>query len=347
MAVKQSFRLGVLGSVFLYTIFSWGAGIELGDTSFEVESNAKIEKTADLGGPTTFSVENSVGNISVEGTNLDQMVLEVVSTGKGSAKVEWTVPESGKMRIKAVYPSGGGSISSSMGISSGGSYINIGGRVFRGGSVSIINGKVIIDGQEVSMTSSSNPSLNFKIKIPKSQLAHIKMETVSGNIKLEDFSGDQDLNRERVVNTKTTSGDVTLARVDALGGISSTTISGNIQASALNVGEQGFQGRTTSGDMTLSKLRGPISVETISGDVRSIVSSEGDISAKTTSGDIQISEHSEGGVRANSISGDIKLNNPSATFEEPRTVSGTIKTNRSERNSARRANVVHSNPFNF
>lgn len=109
-----------------------------------------------------------------------------------------------------------------------GSSITVNGKTFRGNDVSIVNGRVIVDGVEQDAPGNGYSSMRLSIKI-------------EGNVELlETASGDVQVSGN-VGQVNSSSGDVTCADV-----------SGNVQ--------------TVSGDVRASRILG--SVKSVSGDIR-------------------------------------------------------------------------------
>jgi len=159
-----------------------------------------------------------------------------------------------------------------------------------------------------SFFGSTRTSVYYELLIPDS--THLKIETVSGNAEIRDFTG--------ALEVKTVSGDIKI--FEAKSSVKCKTISGNINLEHI-IGDTELI--TTSGDLMVHDLEGSLDAESVSGDMvlKKII---GNAVTKTTSGDIRV-RNLKGSFEAESVSGDIDVVPFSQAEEiEIETVSGDI-----------------------
>lgn len=151
-------------------------------------------------------------------------------------------------------------------------------------------------------------SVYYELLVPDS--THLKVETVSGNAEIHDFSG--------ALEVKTVRGDIRI--IEAKSRVKCKTISGNIHLEHI-IGDTELI--TTSGDLMVHDLEGSFDAESVSGDMvlKKII---GNTDIKTTSGEIGV-RNLKGSFEAESVSGDIDVASFSQAEEiEIETVSGDI-----------------------
>ena len=159
-----------------------------------------------------------------------------------------------------------------------------------------------------SLFGSTRTSVRYELLVPHS--IHLKVETVSGNAKFNDFSG--------ALEVKTVSGDIRV--VEAKSRVKCKTISGNIRLEHI-IGDTELT--TTSGDLMVYDLEGSFDTESVSGDMV-LKEMTGNADIKTTSGDIGV-RNLKGSFDAESVSGDMDIESFSqAERIEIETVSGDI-----------------------
>ena len=145
-----------------------------------------------------------------------------------------------------------------------------------------------------------NMSILFlDIYIPSEFAKEVNAASISGDINIENFSGEK-------IKLKNTSGDIA---------VKSTKVS-EIQTESI------------SGDVYFEKVEGGLEVSTVSGEVNAgLISLIGDVLIKTTSGEIKliIPSSSMFAFELDSISGDIKNNFDSKiNFENERSMQGNV-----------------------
>lgn len=121
--------------------------------------------------------------------------------------------------------------------------ITINGKTYNGNSVSIVNGRVYIDGKE-SLPGEEGKEINIVVtgNIENLEVDACQKILVTGNVgKVKTVSGDVDVNGNITGDVQTTSGDIECEKID-----------GSIQ--------------TTSGDVSCGNVGG--SVKTLSGDIK-------------------------------------------------------------------------------
>ncbi|QES89095.1 DUF4097 family beta strand repeat-containing protein [Rhizosphaericola mali] len=144
----------------------------------------------------------------------------------------------------------------------------------------------------ITWSNSDRLNVSFKIHVPN----HIAttLTTSSGDIAMENLSGD--------VKIKTTSGDVSGSTIK--GELNIETASGDIQLSVVK--SQSIHLNTASGDIQIENAKtNTLAIGTASGDVR-ITDANGNTTIGTASGDINVKLNS-GSLVTNSASGDQQL----------------------------------------
>ena len=145
---------------------------------------------------------------------------------------------------------------------------------------------------------------------PEVQAEKIQVSSTSGDIRLDSALAEKQ-------DISTTSGDITVEQARGETKISST--SGEIRVSAL---EGPLRTSTTSGDITLGQVTGSIALSTTSGEIR-LEEAKGDFDAESTSGDIRV-ESLEGSFRMSATSGELSVSRASG-FGTAHSVSGDIR----------------------
>ena len=145
---------------------------------------------------------------------------------------------------------------------------------------------------------------------PEVRAEKIQVSSTSGAIRLDSALAEK-------LDISTTSGDITVEQARGETKISST--SGEIRVSAL---EGPLRTSTTSGDITLGQATGSIALSTTSGEIR-LEEAKGDFDAESTSGDIRV-ESLEGSFRMSATSGELSVSRASG-FGTAHSVSGDIR----------------------
>ena len=145
---------------------------------------------------------------------------------------------------------------------------------------------------------------------PEVRAEKIQVSSTSGAIRLDSALAEK-------LDISTTSGDITVEQARGETKISST--SGEIRVSAL---EGPLRTSTTSGDITLGQVTGSIALSTTSGEIR-LEEAKGDFDAESTSGDIRV-ESLEGSFRMSATSGELSVSRASG-FGTAHSVSGDIR----------------------
>ncbi len=173
------------------------------------------------------------------------------------------------------------------------------------------NGNLIIttSGEKsFNLFGSSRTSVSYRLLVPGS--SHLKVETVSGDAKIQDFTG--------TLEVKTVSGDIRI--LDTKSRVKCKTISGDIHLKHI-VGDTELI--TTSGDLTVQDLKGSFDAESVSGDM-ALKKMIGNLDIKTTSGEIVVRDL-KGSYEAESVSGDMDVDSFSEAEKiEIETVSGDV-----------------------
>ena len=144
---------------------------------------------------------------------------------------------------------------------------------------------------------------------PEVQAEKIQVSSTSGDIRLDSALAEKQ-------DISTTSGDITVEQARGETKISST--SGEIRVSAL---EGPLRTSTTSGDITLGQVTGSITLYTTSGEIR-LEEGEGDFDAESTSGDIRVGSLA-GSFRMSTTSGELTVSRV-GSFGRAHSVSGDI-----------------------
>lgn len=145
---------------------------------------------------------------------------------------------------------------------------------------------------------------------PEVQAEKIQVSSTSGDIRLDSALAEKQ-------DISTTSGDITVEQARGETKISST--SGEIRVSAL---EGPLRTSTTSGDITLGQVTGSITLSTTSGEIR-LEEGEGDLDAESTSGDIRVGILA-GSFRMSTTSGELTVSR-AGSFGRAHSVSGDIR----------------------
>lgn len=148
------------------------------------------------------------------------------------------------------------------------------------------------------------------MRLPEVQAGKIQASSTSGEIRF-DSAAAKDL------DISTTSGDITVKQARGSTKISST--SGEVRVSAL---EGPLRTSTTSGDITLGQVTGSITLSTTSGEIKLEEGLE-DLDAESTSGDIRVGSLA-GSFRMSTTSGELTVSRAGA-FGTAHSVSGDIR----------------------
>ncbi len=128
--------------------------------------------------------------------------------------------------------------------------------------------------------------LTMDVSIPRQFHGETDIQTVSGNIGLDSFSGKR-------ISLETVSGDIGLTGLSAAE-VDLKTVSGDVSCAGFTAKETEIE--TTSGELLLNDIAGEIQLQTISGDIRiGSRTLEDSIKVNTTSGKV-ILEYPENAV---------------------------------------------------
>lgn len=123
---------------------------------------------------------------------------------------------------------------------------------------------------------------NVDIYLPKNEYQNIDVELISGDLKINNFIFNE-------ISIKTTSGDISLSKLNVNNKVVIDLVSGDFHVEDLNVTND-------------------LNVETVSGYIKINTVSSKSISAKTVSGDIYVNDLITNSIKTETISGDIDLN---------------------------------------
>lgn len=147
-------------------------------------------------------------------------------------------------------------------------------------------------------------SFYFELLIPDK--AHLRVETVSGRVKVHKMGGSLDI--------RTVSGDIEV--LTAKNGVRCKTVSGDIHLEEI-VGNADL--KTTSGKISVEGIKGSVKAETVSGNIKlEAFSHAEEVEMESISGNIRLrGELSPGGIyEINSHSGNVEMSIPSdSNFE--------------------------------
>ena len=169
-----------------------------------------------------------------------------------------------------------------------------------------ISSKIGLTAQGGFLASTTSGDMLF----PEVQAEKIQVSSTSGDIRLDSALAEKQ-------DISTTSGDITVEQARGETKISST--SGEIRVSAL---EGPLRTSTTSGDITLGQVTGSITLSTTSGEIR-LEEGEGDFDAERTSGDIRVGSLA-GSFRMSTTSGELTVSR-AGSFGRAHSVSGDIR----------------------
>ena len=169
-----------------------------------------------------------------------------------------------------------------------------------------ISSKIGLTAQGGFLASTTSGDMLF----PEVQAEKIQVSSTSGDIRLDSALAEKQ-------DISTTSGDITVEQARGETKISST--SGEIRVSAL---EGPLRTSTTSGDITLGQVTGSITLSTTSGEIR-LEEGEGDLDAESTSGDIRVGSLA-GSFRMSTTSGELTVSR-AGSFGRAHSVSGDIR----------------------
>jgi lia operon protein LiaG len=164
-----------------------------------------------------------------------------------------------------------------------------------------------------------NLSTNLDVYIPENYKKSIDIETVSGEVSMDELQAD-------VLKVYTVSGDVDINSI-----VASTTdfgsVSGSIDIKAISSKSNGFE--TTSGDVKIDSITGDIKANSVSGSITAIYKEfNNDIQAETVSGDVKLSlpQDSAFNIDFSTMSGDLDNEFPLVVTGkiEKRNVKGTV-----------------------
>ncbi len=322
----------IFSGILVTGIFTVGVVYGGGDVrseNFELKPNQQFNHELPIAEPSIFSIENSMGDIRVVATPGNVIRLRgEYRGGSKPATLKFKEVEKGKIKVFIEYPGGTGGTSINMG--GGGVVISGGGSVvvssISGRNVSIINGKVIIDGVEVSGNSGGvsiggSGSAALTLEVPSEFLLHLKAESKQGNVEAIGFeAGDNN----RQITLETSQGNVSAERVNASGGIRLDTKQGDAEAAQ------------ATGRLEMYSKQGNISA---SGNI-------GDIKAETKMGNIHIVGQ-KGHVDAETKMGNINLNNPESLSETATSKMGNVRGLKSRGCADPLRDIGKKGPFNF
>lgn len=246
----------------------------------------------DLSQPTSISVENQDGDITVRGTDRSDVLIRAQKHGKRASAVYQAASlliETGaaQILIKPVLPPQSGSgpfVSVDLGLD----LPDFGPDFIR----DILGSNRTDEGRDqhwrqrrerrgrgfALIWNNSEVSYEIEIEVPRGHPCLLGLNTASGDVRVDDLTG------ELTVNTA--SGDSTLSRI-----IGEITVN------------------TASGDLTINRAVGRITGRSASGDVRIEASALSSLGFQTASGDLQLDAAltGEGPYRIKTASGDSNL----------------------------------------
>lgn len=287
-------------------------GLQAQAAETEVSASSPLRATHHLQQATTFVIENSMGETQVFEVAGETLTIEGKSQGATAVKVKYGEVEPGKYKITVEYPEG---VSGVQGISMRGGTLSVD-RIVTSGSVIISGGTIRVNGQTVNLGQggavSTGAPVHLRIGIPQSLLAHLKLESVSGNLKVAGaFHSAEEANRAVLLNS--VSGEVSCEGICAMSGLTVETVSGDVVLKTIKTASGKI--KTVSGDISLNSVDGSLSIKSTSGDV---VSSKGagGLDVQTVSGDVFVRGRTGGPVSAKTTSGDITFSNPDPDVRE-------------------------------
>jgi len=187
----------------------------------------------------------------------------------------------------------------------------------------LTSSRVVIVGREARRP---RASVNLKISLPAG--APIRMETRSGDIRSERYTGSLDFSSSSgdaylddwrgdcLITTR--SGDASILRID--GSLRMSSASGDLSGEEVT---KDLEFNATSGDLQLSRVGGKLSASTASGDIE-IDLVGGGLEVRTTSGDVAINgARAVGWLETSGGDVDLELREPEGVFEL-RTASGDV-----------------------
>lgn len=139
----------------------------------------------------------------------------------------------------------------------------------------------------------------IELLIPRDLLPHIKIDSASGDIRIEDVQADS-------LHIGTASGDIRLMRLSAEA-LSASTASGDVSADQVALCADG-RINTTSGDVSWYGEAERLEINSISGDLESIEGAFGQLRFKTASGDVHVVASNRLQMLSGcSVSGDLRV----------------------------------------
>lgn len=180
---------------------------------------------------------------------------------------------------------------------------------------------------------------SVRVEVPESYAGKIIADTVSGNITTSELKKAEDL------NLSTTSGDISIkGKMDVNGDTMIDTTSGDITIDKLN-DDSSVGIDTTSGNVNLLSLnvKSDLNVSTVSGDVNGNTIKCNSVFVDTTSGEVTLtSQVVDSDINLNTVSGGIKVSVPDAmadyNYQVDTTSGDTNIPNQS--NSSNKKNII-------
>lgn len=274
-----------------YTLVSFSTFATAGD--IVVSKDKPLHQQESVSQISTFTIDNSMGNVTVHEVQGDSIQLEGTYLGNQSATVEFNEVSPGKVRIQVTAPEP--EAIELPEVKKPGFFQRVSNAVL-GNSVIVTStpGITIVTHNGVTLVSTGGfGSLSLKVGIPRHLLAHLKVTTQDGDISLSGaFTNEVAHNRQILLES-------------ARGSIDTKNTGGHLQAEAMG-----------DGDISVEQHRGEASV----------VSQRGSVRVTQVEGNTLAQAKGDGDVRVSGIDGDVTATSQRGEVEVLK-VRGTVTAN--------------------
>ncbi|WKY44411.1 DUF4097 family beta strand repeat-containing protein [Eubacteriaceae bacterium ES2] len=169
----------------------------------------------------------------------------------------------------------------------------------------------------------SNKKRTLTVSVPRSFSGEVDVNTMSGDLDLNNFDG------INALNISTSSGQITITNVTANDYIKASTMSGDFALDTLHTGNE-IELETSSGEIQVSngEIAGNMTVSSLSGNIDlSDTQINGDSSFNSSSGEVRLNLFSAKNISVTTLSGDVEgriLGDPGNYTITADSLSGTI-----------------------
>lgn len=254
-----------------------------GWTSSDPQQSERFSKTVSLGTSGTVILSNLAGNVVVTGGNGDQVVIEAVKRGRSVEDLKFVeidvLAKDGRVEIVTRYP------------------------------------------RHQERRWGNSAEVDYTLTVPRRALVRVKtvsgdvqVSTVDGELRAESVSGNVRVtDAKNLEGAVTVSGNVFVKAAGSTGGVTVSSISGNVVVSGMKAAA--LTGSSVSGNISLGDvLSDRVTFKSVSGniDFAGLLAKAGRYALKSHSGDIVLKVAASVGfeLNASSFSGDIRSDLP-------------------------------------